>query len=171
MLVRGTSPLMVLTNSNQTYIRGLEHLYGRLHSLSLCFGDYLTPKSQRSTHATLRGYLILLRHRTPVYSIHWQILRVIRPTQRNKQRRFVIFVPIVELNHPMCLLMPADIHRDNLHQIGDRSERRFISSLTFYIYYIIDFRILQILTIKNFSLFQQSPYQQNTYNSDSNEPK
>ena len=102
----------------QTYIRGLEHLYGRLHSHTLCFGDYLTSKSQRSTHARLRGYLILLRHRTPVYSIHWQTLRVIRPSRTEQTTKVCYLRPHSGIEPPDASATVRGHHRDNLHQIG-----------------------------------------------------
>ena len=125
----------------QTYIRGLEHLYGRLHSHLSALGTILLPSPNGLLHETTRlPNFVKAQNSSLFYTLadfaHY-------PTCATEQTTKVCYLrPRLWVR---TTRLTVDVNRNSLHHSRIGGERFFyFLSLTFYIYYIINFVFRQI---------------------------
>lgn len=129
----------------QTYIRGLEHLYGRLHSHLSALGTILLPSPNGLLHETTRIPNFVKAQNSSLFYTLADFARY--PTCATEQTTKVCYLrphSRIELLEYVCYV--RGLHRGTIHQLGIGGEKDFFIffSLTFYIYYIINFVFRQI---------------------------
>lgn len=125
----------------QTYIRGLEHLYGRLHSNLSALGTILLPSPNGLLHETTRLPNFVKAQNSSLFYTLADFARY--PTCATEQTTKVCYLrPRLWVRTTQ---LTVDVNRNSLHHSGIGGEKDFfIFSLTFYIYYIINFVFRQI---------------------------